>query len=171
MASAGWDSPVVQGCNEGGDGPDPDDDKEYATDDRMGDTIPPADCADPNNTEWQKLYCRSFLPNSQQTTNTQRALDRIAERGPECALIAQKGRELLASGDIRFFVWQEGDPGGYGHRNSGVQIDVDLVNHWDPVGNPYGGYEKMLVHEIDHVLGYDHLDATKTSTPHTALCG
>lgn len=131
------------------------------------DTIPPSDCLDPTNTEWEQVYCRSAQPDSSQMRKTRQALDQIAARGGECAVVAQKGRELLATGRITFFVGQDGDAGGYGHRNTGIQIDSSYPEWYDYPGS---GFEKVLVHEIDHVLGLNHTDAAGFETPHTAQC-
>jgi hypothetical protein len=95
-------------------------------------------------------------------------MDRIASRGPTCAAIAQKGRELLAAGQITFFVWQEGNAGGYGHRNTGIQIEAAYPQLYD---EPNSSFEKVLVHEIEHVLGFGHVDNAGLHTPHCELCG
>jgi hypothetical protein len=133
------------------------------------DTLPP-NCSDPNLTQWQRLYCfRAVPPDSAQKRATLQALDAIAARGAECAAIAQKGRELLASGQIQFFVPLEGDAGGYGHRNTGIQLNEASVRLYGTVGS---SFEATLVHEIDHVLGFhDHIDAAGLQTPHMAQCG
>jgi hypothetical protein len=133
------------------------------------DTIPP-DCSAADLDHWQQLYCfRATLPDSVQTRTTLQALDRIAERGDACVMVAELGRDLLARGKIQFFVWQEGDSGGYGHRNTGIQLDEALVRFYNTTGSIL---EHNLVHEIDHILGFlGHLDAAGAETPHTAQCG
>ena len=133
------------------------------------DTIPPEDCSAANLTHWAKLFCfRAFPPDSAQRAVTLQALDAIALRGPECAAIAQKGRELLASGWITFFVWQEGDPAAYGNPNTGIQLDEAFARLYSTGGS---NFERTLVHEIDHVLRLGHIDAAQLETPHTAQCG
>jgi len=119
-------------------------------DDMDRDTIPPADCFDPNNDRWEKVYCRATLPDTSQLRKTHQALNRITERGEACAILAQKGRELLASGQITFFAPEGTDAGGYGHRNTGIQLDAGFPAYYD---YPDSRFEKVLVHEIDHVLG------------------
>jgi hypothetical protein len=133
------------------------------------DTVPPEDCSASALSQWERLYCfRAVAPDTAQRRITSLALDRVAQRGGDCLLIAQRGRELLAAGQIRFFEWQEGDAGGYGHRNTGIQLDADYARLYTPEA-PY--FERVLVHEIDHVLGYSHLEGQPLETPHTALCG
>lgn len=134
------------------------------------DTIPPNNCDDPNNTPWQDLYCRTLEPTPLQVQKLYQALDRIAARGPECAVVVQTGRDLLARGEIRFFVGQPGDAGGYGHPNTGIQLEVGLVTYYDP-SDPGSLFEHHLVHEIDHVLRLGHVDPANLETPHTAACG
>lgn len=134
------------------------------------DTIPPADCANPDNTAWQKLYCRSTLPDAAEQEKLLQALDRIAARGSECAALAQIGRDLIARGGIKVFIWQSGDAGAYGHPNTGIQLDADLIRLYDPIHSPGGSLEHHLVHEIDHVIRLGHIDAAELETPHTAAC-
>jgi hypothetical protein len=136
--------------------------------DLQRDTIPPADCQDPDNSQWEKVYCRALPPDANQMQKTLQALDEISRRGEECVLVAQRGRELLAAGQIRFFDWREGEAGGYGHRNTGIQLDSNYPTLYGTEGS---GFERVLVHEIDHVLGYGHTDSAGLDTPHTAQCG
>lgn len=133
------------------------------------DTIPP-DCAAAELDQWQELYCfRAFPPDSAQTRATLQALDAIATRGEVCAAIAQTGRELLASGRITFFVGQEGDAGGYGHRNTDIQLDESFPRLYGTAGS---SFERILVHEIDHFRGFlGHIDSAGLETPNMAQCG
>jgi hypothetical protein len=133
------------------------------------DTIPPSDCFAPTLTQWEHAYCRSTT-DSTQARKTLQALDRIEIRGPECAELAQKGREMLAAGELRFFEWIEGDAAGYGHPNTGIQIAAGIVTRYDPL-QPDPDFENVLVHELDHVFRRDHIDAGGDNTPNTALCG
>lgn len=137
--------------------------------DMARDTLPP-DCSSITLTQWQHLYCfRASAPDSAQRRATLQALDAIAARGSQCAAIAETGRDLLAGGQIRFFAWQEGDAGAYGHRNTGIQINDGTVRLY---GTPGSDYEGTLVHEIDHVLGFvDHIDDAGQLTPNMAQCG
>lgn len=150
-------------------GPEPTPDEERPLDgDMVRDTVPP-DCSAANLSQWQALVCfRALPPDSVQTRATLQALDEIAKRGEECAAIAQQGRDLLAAGRLSFFVWQEGDAGGYGHRNTGIQLDEAGARLYGTFGS---NFEETLVHEIDHVLGYEHIDNAGLETPHTAQCG
>jgi hypothetical protein len=133
-------------------------------------TIPPDDCLNPNNTNWQKIYCRSTIDTTQ-ARKTRQALDRIAQRGPECEILAQKGLEMLQAGEIRFFTWTEGDDSGYGHPNSDIQIAAQMVARYDPLLEDQD-FEHVLVHELDHVFRRDHIDPPYNwHTPNTALCG
>jgi hypothetical protein len=142
-----------------------------AIDDLQRDTIPPDDCADPNNTQWERVYCRSTLPDSTQLAKTEAALSKIEQRGEVCATLAQTGRALLASGKIRFYVYQAGDATGYGHPNTDIQIVQDVIARYNPA-LPAQDFEHILVHEIDHVLRLEHIDPpTNWHTPHTAQCG
>lgn len=161
-----WD-PVCAGGP--GDGPDDPEPTPPPVDDLARDTVPP-DCSAAELDQWQRLYCfRASPPDSVQKAATLQALDQIAQRGDACAVIAEKGRELLARGGITFFTWQDGDAGGYGHRNTGIQLDKALVTFY---GTPGSIFERTLVHEIDHVLGYlGHTDAAGVETVHTAQCG
>jgi hypothetical protein len=134
------------------------------------DTIPPSDCADPSNSTWQQLYCRSLLPDSAQASKIDVALTRIAARGETCAVVALTGRALFATGGIRFFLWQEGDDAGYGHPNTNIQMASSIVARYDPT-RPDQDFEHILVHEIDHVLRLGHIDVDGWHTPHTATCG
>lgn len=155
--------------NPGGGGPSPTAPTEPPLGNDMSrDTIPP-DCSAGDLSQWQELYCfRALPPDTAQTRATLQALDAIATRGEACAAIAQKGRELLATGQITFFIWQEGDSGGYGHRNTGIQLNRDSARLYGTSGSTF---EHLLVHEIDHVLGFGHLDSQPTETPHTSQCG
>jgi hypothetical protein len=132
-------------------------------------THAPPDCSAAFLNRWQDLYCnRRQEPDSAQVRATLQALDQIATRGEECAAIAQRGRDLLATGQITFFVWQEGGSGGYGHRNTGIQLDEGYARHYGTQGSRF---ERVLVHEIDHYLGHGHIDSSGLETPHTAQCG
>jgi hypothetical protein len=180
------DLALVSGCETGGDGgggtpggttepttPCPtsgctEPEMTLATD-MARDTIPPDDCFDPDNTAWEKLYCRSAIDTTQ-ARKTRQALDRIAQRGSECAVLAQKGREMIDSGEIRFFLWTEGDDAGYGHPNTGIQIAAQMVARYDPL-QPDQDFEHVLVHELDHVFRRNHIDSSGWNTPNTALCG
>lgn len=137
--------------------------------DMLRDTIPPSSCVDPSNTHWQQLFCRSSV-DSAQAAKTRQALDRIAARGAECAVLAQKGREMLANGELRFFVWMQGDDAGYGHPNTGIQIAAQVLARYDPL-QPDQDFEHVLVHELDHVFRRDHLEGDTWNTPSTAQCG
>lgn len=153
--------------------PDPEPEPEFILsleNDLQRDTIPPADCADPNNSAWQKLYCRATLPDSIQQSKVQAALDRIAARGEACAVVAQLGRSMLAAAEIRFFEWRTGDATAYGHPNTDIQIAQELIARYDPTKADQD-FEHVLVHEIDHMLRLDHIGQDRWDTPHTAQCG
>jgi hypothetical protein len=160
------DPTCAGGPGDGSDNPEP---TPSYVDDMARDTIPP-DCSADDLDHWEQLYCfRALPPDSAQTRATLQALDQIAQRGDACAVVAERGRELLARGQIGFFVWQQGDSGGYGHRNTGIQLDEALVRFYGTQGSIF---ERTLVHEIDHVLGFlGHIDSGGTETPHTAQCG
>jgi hypothetical protein len=164
--SGGSTGPGTACPDYGCEGPDPELDLSLDT---QRDTIPPSDCSDPNNTHWEKLYCRSTV-DSTQASKTRQALDRIGTRGAECAALAQKGRDMLAAGQLLFFTWTEGDAAGYGHPNTGIQIAAQMVAHYDPL-QPDQDLEHTLVHELDHVFRRDHVDSAGMETPNTALCG
>lgn len=170
MSSFDSSDPAMQGCTGGGGNPGGDGAPETSLENDMArDTLPPTDCYAPDLSHWEELYCfRRTQPDSSQLRKTRQALDNIAARGGACLLVAQTGRELLAAGQITFYVAQEGDTGGYGHRNTGIQLDAAYAQWYD---HPDSGYEKALVHEIDHVLGFDHIDAAKLETPHSVQCG
>lgn len=136
--------------------------------DMARDTIPP-DCRASDLTVWQEVYCTSTI-DADQARKTQQALDRIAQRGAECALIAQRGRELLAAGEIRFYLWTNERATGYGHANTGIQLAEQLLDRYDPLA-PDQDFEHVLVHELDHVFRRDHIDGDGWNTPSTALCG
>jgi hypothetical protein len=136
--------------------------------DMQRDTIPPDDCLDPNNTTWQQLYCRSAIDTTQ-ARKTSQALDRIAARGAECAILAQKGREMLAAGEILFFIWTVGYDAGYGHPNTDIQIAAGMVARYDPLQQD-PDFEHVLVHELDHMFRREHIDSSGWDTPNTALC-
>lgn len=168
MAAGAGNLDFVAGCRAGEDPPPEQSPEPSLADDMVRDTIPP-DCAAPDLSHWQRLYCfRAAPPDSAQVRATLQALDRIAMRGEECAQVAREGRALLLSGRITFFVWQQGDTGGYGHRNTGIQLDEALARLH---GTPGSIFEEVLVHEIDHVLGLGHLDSFSLETPHSARCG
>ena len=165
---------MVVGGGGGGGGTDDTDETVEPTDehslanDMARDTLPP-DCSATSLSQWQELYCyRALPPDSAQTRATLQALDAIATRGEECAQVAQKGRDLLASGQITFFVWKQGDAGGYGHRNTGIQLEEAYARLYGTTGSTF---ERALVHEVDHALGSGHVDLAGLETPHTAQCG
>lgn len=165
--SGGAGSPAVPPCPDYGC-TEPEPDVTFTTD-MVRDTIPPSDCLASTNTHWQQLYCRSSI-DSIQTRKTRQALDRISTRGPECAVLAQRGREMLAAGTIRFFTWMQGDDAGYGHPNTGIQLASQMAARYDP-SQADQDFEHVLVHELDHVFRRDHLEGQTWHTLNTALCG
>jgi hypothetical protein len=165
--SGGDGNPTVPPCPDYGC-TEPEPEVTLATD-MMRDTIPPSDCAAPTNTHWQQIYCRSSI-DSEQASKTRQALDRIAARGAECAVLAQKGREMLAAGAIRFYSWTKGDEAAYGHPNTDIQIGAQIVGRYDP-SQPDQDFEHILVHELDHMFRRDHIEGQTWHTPNTALCG
>jgi hypothetical protein len=164
------DDATVQGCTGGSEPePEPPPSQPSPAGDMVRDTIPP-DCSAPDLSQWEELYCfRRMAPDSAQRRATLQALDQIAQRGDVCAEIAETGRGLLASGRITFFVWQQGDAAGYGHRNTDIQLNSDSARLY---GTPGSTFEHILVHEIDHFRGFlGHIDAAGYETPNTAQCG
>ena len=152
---------IVSGPSDGSDAPD----------DLGADTIIP-DCPPTNPTNFQAAYCRSFPPEDERLTRTMKALERIEQRGEECAVIAQTARQLIAQGAFRYFEWVEGDKDGWGHRNTGVLIAVGAVDGWGGDDYVYNRlFDAIIAHEIDHFMGLGHIDAEGKSTPNSQKCG
>jgi hypothetical protein len=124
--------------------------------DVMADTLP--NCAqeqqlqtDPTQ-NWQHAYCNSSPPEGERLTKTRNALERIRQRGGECANIATAGLNLLAAGRLRYYAYHEayGSVGGWGSPEVGALLDsgwIDGFSDSDP------NLQGKLIHEIEHAMG------------------
>lgn len=134
-----------------------------------GDTLP--DCSLAQSRPWQAAYCRATAPTDGRLQKTQDALARIAQRGPDCATIAQKGSELLASGELRYYTWTQGDAGGWGRPDFGAMLADFWADNYATVISPDGrNLDQVLAHEVEHTMGLQHIDAGGYETPHSHLC-
>jgi hypothetical protein len=108
----------------GGDGEGPDDSVERPETPSLKDFIPPTDtvpnCTQTQSASWAKAYCRASAPSEARAEAVGSALDRIAQRGGACALMAAEGRALLSSGRLQLFSPRTGDAGGWGSPTIGL---------------------------------------------------
>lgn len=133
------------------------------------DTLP--NCGQVQTAQWTHAYCNSFPPAGDQLLRTHQAFDRIAARGGECANIAAFGRQLLSEGRFRYFPHQElyekytgwGGRWGAGEKESGVLLATFWPDDFgDPKGLGYPNFDNKIAHEIEHVMGRDHIGPDQT---------
>lgn len=140
-------------------------------DDRISpqDTVP--DCAQTQTIDWAQAFCRSAAPTGARADTINAALDRMEQRGGECASLAAEGRRLLGQGHLRVFSPVAGDAGGWGDARIGVLIADYWVDAFsDTVSSDNRNLEHALSHEIDHELGRDHTDQAGYETPNSRTC-
>lgn len=161
-----WDGYESSGGSPATDSPDNHDD---VPDLIVGDTIP--DCTQSQTQTWALAYCRAGPPEGTRLSWTEKAFDRISTRGAECANIAAFGRDLLASGRLQFYEWQEqdGSIGGWGSTEIGVLLaDFWIDDFGDPAGRSQPSFDNKLVHEIEHAMGRGHVEPNQT--PNSLAC-
>ena len=129
-------------------------------------------CAALQPDQFGRAFCRSFVPSGERLNRTQNAIARIRGRGMECAYIADQAAALLAVGKLRYFDHQDGDDGGWGDAPNGVLLSTAWVDTFYTVGDAFGrNLDQLVVHEVEHTLGRDHIDGTALDTPHSRSCG
>lgn len=141
-------------------------------DDYLGDMSPP-DCTKPNLQPWEHAYCTSTVPTGERLVRTLTGLQRIASRGGECATIAAFGQQLLLSGRIRYFAHVEsihGPYGGWGGPEIGAVLGAFWVDDFGGAPSGHPNFDNKLVHEIEHAMGRDHVDASGSDTPNSRSC-
>lgn len=143
--------------------------------DASRDTVPPGeipDCTQPQDEDWAQAYCRASLPAGQRLERTRAALAQVAQRGSECARIAQAGSDLLAAGRLRYFPPLPKDFGGWGSPAIGVIVSSNEVDQFGDPARPeaFQAFQRILVHEIEHSLGRDHIDLRGLNTPNSQFC-
>ena len=135
-------------------------------------TSEPPDCSKPQTENWAAAYCRAVAPSGTRLTWTNAALDRIAQRGQECASIAARARELLSQNALRYFAPQTGDKGGWASSDIGVLLaDYWVDQYGDPASTVTKNFDHTLVHEVEHTLNRGHIDAAGYYTPNSKQCG
>lgn len=153
------------GTPPGGDDPCADCEPEYPVvteNDHVDDDVPPPDCNnpagwDPRFVRHFTAYCSGEPPTGERLTRTNLAVDRIAQRGPECAKIARRARELIAAGTFRYYKNEGYGFGGVSQKGQGwLAIDDTRVDY---AKNEY--YQSVLdrdiVHEVDLSSGISFL--------------
>lgn len=138
------------------------------------------DCNSSSLTATEIAWCASTVPKGTNLITINNALNKIKQRGSECAEIAQKGQQLLNQFGIRYY------PSGtipYGGRG-GPQFGILLSDAWfaDYYINGFKeiididgikvkiNLEYALVHEIEHALGRHHISDSSWRTPHAVSC-
>src|SRR5690606_36632419 len=129
--------------------------------------------------DMDEAWCNAVVPTGVWLERTHNALNRIEQRGPECAVIAARGRELLGWGLLRYYPHKShygflglGSPGD----NYGVVTSDLLVEQYYEDGMlGWIGLDWSLSHEIEHTLGRGHAtnedgSESKAHTPHSRLC-
>jgi hypothetical protein len=133
----------------------------------------PPDCSKPVLEAWEHAYCTSEAPVGERLIRTETALDRITLRGGECENIAAVGRNLLASGKIRYYQYVEsvhGDFGGWGGPDIGAILDSAWVDDFGGTATGARNFDLKLIHEIEHVMGRGHIDNLGIDTPNSSQC-
>lgn len=124
------------------------------------DTIKP-NCANPGSGEEYEA-CNAPQPDADQWQKVRDSLNRIEMRSSSCAEIANKGRELLAAGKIRFFHHKAayGDTAGWGNVGYGVLLEIEywLFDHFTDKDRLGRNFDTGLAHEIEHAMGRTHID-------------
>ncbi len=155
---------------DGGSGGDPDSDSPEDGDDVIvADTLP--DCGQSQTETWARAYCRADPPEGTRRAWTEEALRRISTRGEECARIAAFGTDLLNTGRLQLYEWQEqdGNIGGWGSPAIGVLPGDSWVDDFgDPAGRGIPSFDDELVHEIEHAMGRNHVEPNQT--PNSLAC-
>jgi hypothetical protein len=60
---------------------------------------------------------------------------------------------------------------GWGDPEIGVLIGSGVIDTFGDPGNPnVGAFDRILVHEIEHAMGREHIDSTSTDTPNARQC-
>lgn len=134
------------------------------------DTVP--NCTVVQSAAWADAYCRATVPSGARADTINAALNRIEQRGGECATIAAQGRTLLAAGRLKVFAPQSGDTGGWGDSDIGVLIADYWVDHFSStVTSDNRNLDLSLSHEIEHSLGRSsHVDAGGYDTLNSRTC-
>ncbi len=143
------------------------------------------DCEE-EQTEPRKIdFCASLEPSGVILEKTLTAFNKIEIRGTECINIANKGRELLANRNLRYFPRpnrQNNVSAGWGieQLDGGIALLMDewIDNWFDKValvtendGTPVKvNFESILIHEIEHVLGREHVEDSQWLTPNANQC-
>lgn len=144
-----------------------------AEDDFLGPGTAPPDCTNPVLLDWEHAWCTSTPPSGERLTRTQNSLQRVAARGGECANIATFGQQLLSTGMIRYFAHVQeihGEYVGWGAADFGVLLAEQWIDHFGGTLTGYPNLDRKLVHEIEHAMGRDHIDAYGYETPNSAVC-
>jgi hypothetical protein len=134
------------------------------------------DCTKPQQTNWARAFCRALEPTSENLRRTLSALNKLTQRGGECAAIATFGRDLLQSRHLlRYFVPETGDAGGWGDPDIGVLLALTWVENFGNEDNAnYNVFLSVLTHEVEHAMGRAHLvDAQgyeRNETPNSEAC-
>jgi len=149
----------------------------------LDDTVP--DCDEEQTEPWKIDFCASSEPTGIRLEKTLTAFNKIEQRGAECINIVSKGRELLENGNLRYFPRpnrQNNVSGGWGFEqlDGGLALLMDeWVDNWfenvASVSENNGStvtvnFEFILIHEIEHVLGRDHIEDSRWLTPNANLC-
>lgn len=133
------------------------------------DTVP--NCTVAQTVNWAKAYCRASAPTGTRRDAVNAALDRMEQRGPECANLAAQGRLLLGQDRLQVFAPVTGDAGGWGSPTIGVLVADYWIDQFSTtVSADNRNLDHTLSHEIEHVLGREHIDQAGYETPNSRTC-
>ena len=157
-------------------------------DDRAPLSTEPPRCVDPQDV-YVKAYCSGVPPTGARLERLNAALADMEAIGGECAALATIGRRVIANSAIRvyngstFRGFAGTAPMGGASYNPAANEWIALADYWFDRYYDYGTahvasaslggrryLQEALAHEIEHLLGREHIPGDKYHTPNSKAC-
>lgn len=150
--------------------------------DFVEDTLLTLDCSSTSLSTKQEDWCDSYSPTGEYLERTQNAIDKIRDRGSECAAIASAADFLLDGGRLRYWDRNNEPFGGFGGidevngQGFALLSSTWIEYYYNKVSSTTETYPyKMnldfaIVHETEHSMGRGHVNNDPYLTPNVKTC-